>query len=90
MNVKRNYNLELFNLLDEEPGQLSKADLSKVLNNFIIENNYYELIENTRFIVLRDERIRLLFPPTEEPMIQIKDWWDIVTQVYKKWKIPAR
>ena len=86
MNVLRDYNPRLYEILEIQPRLLSKAQLSRELNNWFKRNNiknYY----NTGIIYINDVLIsELTGLPLNTEYISIGDgWWDFTTLVYKKW-----
>lgn len=86
MNFLRDYNPRLYEILEINPRLLSKAQLSKELNNWFKKNNtknYY----NTGIIYINDDLISELSTlPINTEYNSISDgWWDFITLVYKKW-----
>ena len=86
MNVLRDFQPRLYEILGITPRLLTKAQLSKELNNWFKKNNtknYY----NTGIIYINDDIISELSTlPLNTEYNSIGDgWWDFTTLVYKKW-----
>ena len=84
MNVQRDFNPILYEILSIPHGQLSKAQLSKELHIWLINNNYIQDgVVHINGILNEVSGI----PFDMEYNIQGDNWWRFVTKVYKKWKI---
>lgn len=82
MNVLRDYNPRLYEILEIEPRLLSKAQLSKELDKWLNINNYYK----DGIIYINDKLNELTDLPIGTNYITIGNgWWDFTTLVYKKW-----
>jgi hypothetical protein len=82
MNVLRDYNSRLYEILEIEPRLLSKAQLSRELSKWINTNNY----SKTGIIYINDKLNELSDIPVGTEYNEIGDgWWDFTTLVYKKW-----
>lgn len=83
MNVLRDYNLRVYEILDIEPRLMSKSEFSKVLSSWINRNNYY----NAGIIYINDDIISELSGlPINTQYNPIRDgWWKFITLIYKKY-----
>lgn len=84
MNVQRNFNPILFEILNIPARQMSKAMLSKELGKWI-DNNYSK---NSGVITSDSILYELSNIPIGDTYNLIGDgWWNFVTKVYLKWVI---
>jgi len=86
MNVLRDYQPRLYEILEITPRLMTKAQLSKELDSWFKKNNtknYY----NTGIIYINDDKISELtgLPINTEYISTGDGWWDFTTLVYKKW-----
>lgn len=86
MNVLRDYNPRLYEILEIEPRLMSKAHFSKALTNWLTTNNtknYY----NTGIIYINDDLISELsgLPINTQYNTSRDGWWNFITLIYKKW-----
>jgi hypothetical protein len=86
MNVLRDFQPRLYEILEITPRLMTKAQLSKELDSWFKKNNtknYY----NTGIIYINDDIISELSTlPLNTEYNSIGDgWWDFTTLVYKKW-----
>ncbi len=86
MNVLRDYQPRLYEILEITPRLMTKAQLSKELTIWLNKNstnNYY----NTGIIYINDDKISELtgLPLNTEYTSTGDGWWNFTTLVYKKW-----
>lgn len=93
MNVQRNYNPRLFEILGIPQTTLSKAQLSQVLTTYFLHQGLHitDIEENTSYINNEEGHIDEL-TGIYEPRIYtwrdgISSWWPFITKIYKKWKV---
>ncbi len=84
MNVLRDFQPRLYEILEITPKLMTKAHLSKELSKWLNKNNYV-----TNAIIYVDDKVSELSGlPNKTKHNEINDgWWDFVTLVYKKWVI---
>ncbi len=96
MNVLRDYNPRLFDILEVPYQRLSKRELSKALERYTQNQGYEIYLADTidKYIDLTPEPIRELTGIFDMDRYYLvvhgarhHDWWDLVTRVYKRWKL---
>jgi hypothetical protein len=82
MNVLRDYNPRLYEILEIEPRLLSKAQLSKELYKWLNTNNYWK----SRIIYINNELISELTGLQLNTQYNLTGKeWEFITLIYKKW-----
>jgi hypothetical protein len=96
MNVLRDYNPRLFEILGIPYHRASKAHLGKIIDFYVVDNNYDIHVPDTadRYIDLFPESVRELTGIYDKDRyyffingVPQYTWWDFVTLIYKRWKI---
>ena len=84
MNILRDFDPRVYEILEIEPKLMTKAHLSKELSRQLNKNNY---VKNA--IIYVDEKVSELSGLAVKTKHDEMDegWWDFVTLVYKKWVI---
>lgn len=92
MNRVRTFKPELFTMLEIPEREISKAQLSGILNQYIKQNNLDQRDGELRYIQINRVIAKLLETQGTKIYLfkgtkKITDWWDFVTMVYTKWKL---